>query len=111
VAPAPTSLDALSQKVPERCRDDLTRALEPFWDDETDELGSLLADLNVRGWITTDTNRAWVTTPLGYSFRARAATRVQAMRDRMADGITQADYDNTIAVITRMAANLTPASA
>jgi hypothetical protein len=87
-------------------RDEFARALQPFWNSETEELDSLIVDLTARGWLIGDTHNRWTATPLGASIRSEAATRVRAIRERVVEGITPREYAETIAVLARMAANL-----
>jgi DNA-binding MarR family transcriptional regulator len=81
-------------------------ALAPFWDRADTELDPLLQDLESRGLLQQVADGRWVCTPAGTPVHAAASARVETIRGRLARGITAEEYERTIDVLSRMAANL-----
>ncbi|WP_030429102.1 hypothetical protein [Allokutzneria albata] len=86
-----------------RTRAELSAAMAPF--DETDAVAALLA----REWISK-TEATFALTDAGREGHRATAARVRDARRRITNGISDEDYATTVAVLDRMAANLTASS-
>jgi hypothetical protein len=86
--------------------DEIAEALAPFWDRAGTELDPVLDELQGRGLVEPDADGTWTITSTGSSVRDAAGERVGSIRDRLADGITAEQYEQTIAVLSTMAADL-----
>lgn len=86
----------------------LAVALQPFWEDAAEELPTALAALEEDRCIAEEPGRRWTMTDAGRSVLDEARTQVEAIRARLSDGLSREDYDRTVDVLTRMAANMDP---
>lgn len=85
---------------------DLTEAMRPFLREGAVLLGEVTEELVRRGWISRDTAGRFVFTAEGEAAYSAVAKRVHASRLRTMDGLTQAEYQETVRVLQRMADNL-----
>jgi hypothetical protein len=84
----------------------LDEALAPFWAaGGVPTRAAVLQDLLQRGWVVSDDGRCALT-PSGESAQHAIAERVQLTRQRTTQGLSAADYANTLRTLERMAANL-----
>jgi hypothetical protein len=92
-----------------RSRDDLTRALDPFWTQSRLELDAILDGqdgLASRGWITDDPHTSLVElTPAGQAAHHLVAARVRATRATLLAGLSDQQYADTLRVLAVIAAN------
>jgi len=86
----------------------LSEALRPFWTVDSIGLKQVLADLIGRGWITSEAAHAL--TASGIAANAQLADLVGEVRRTSVDGISAQEYQATLAVLARMAANLESAA-
>ena len=85
---------------------ELDTRLAPFLDDQEPTIGPVLDDLAARGWAARTTGGRAVSTPAGTAAHGDLLADVSAHRRRVTDGIAAEDYQATVAVLHRMAANL-----
>lgn len=84
----------------------LADALRPFWGEGAVTLDEVVEGLTRRGWIARGADGRYALTPDGQAARAAVARQVETIRTRMAEGVTEAEYQMTIGVLRRMADNL-----
>jgi hypothetical protein len=84
----------------------LAAELRPFWGDGEVTLGQVTGELAGRGWLATDGDGRWVLMDAGLAAHAALAEKVGLTRRRMAEGVSGPEYETTVAVLRRMAANL-----
>ncbi|GAA3126324.1 MarR family transcriptional regulator [Streptomyces echinatus] len=92
------SADGRGMTVPE-----LQQAMSDYLRPE-DDLAAEAEDLLRRGWLTLDDGRLWIT-PAGDEARAGLKRHAPAIRDRIHQGIDDADYVTTLKVLRQMIAN------
>lgn len=85
---------------------ELDTRLAPFLDDQEPTIRPVLDDLAARGWAAWTTGGRAAMTPAGAAAHGELLADVSADRRRVADGITAEEYQATMAVLHRMAANL-----
>ncbi|MFP3991927.1 MarR family transcriptional regulator [Streptomyces sp. E11-3] len=94
------SVDGRGMTVPELV-DAMTTYLRP-----EDDLAAEAATLLDRGWVTRDDDgRLWIT-EAGDAARADLKTHAPAWRDRIHEGVDDADYVTTLRVLRRMMRNV-----
>ncbi len=94
------SPDGQGMTVPE-----LTTAMKTYLRPE-DDIAAEAETLLTRSWITRDQDaRLWIT-PAGDAARADLKTHAPAWRDRIHEGIDDADYVTTLKVLQRMMRNV-----
>jgi hypothetical protein len=85
---------------------ELDTRLAPFLDDQEPTIRPVLDDLAARGWAAWTTGGRAAMTPAGAAAHGELLADVSAHRRRVADAITAEEYQATVAVLHRMAANL-----
>jgi DNA-binding MarR family transcriptional regulator len=90
-----------------RSTPELQSELEPFLPDDPDDLSDALSGLVTRGWADSQENVVTMTETGRAQFGLVKAT-VAELRQAMAAGISADEYQATIDVLARMAANLEP---
>jgi DNA-binding MarR family transcriptional regulator len=90
-----------------RSAPELDDELEPFVQDSPDELSDALSGLITRGWAGSQDNVVRLTETGQAQFELIKA-RVTGLRQSMTIGISREEYQATIDVLARMAANLEP---
>ena len=93
-------LDNNPRSVPE-----LQAELQPFIRDSTEDLSDALAGLVTRGWAESNDNIVNLTETGQAQFEIVKAT-VTGLRQALMTGISPEEYQATIDVLARMAANL-----
>lgn len=93
-----------------RDRDDLERALAPFWRDDRPGLEQELADLAARGWTEQRDGKVALTED-GVAAHSRLAPRVEELRSVVTAGLTPEQYRETVRVLAVMAGNVEAAIA
>ena len=88
-----------------RSAPELQTELEPFLPDEPDELSEALSGLITRGWAASQDNVVSLT-ETGQAQFGRVRTKVTQLRQSSMAGISPEEYQVTIGVLSRMAANL-----
>jgi DNA-binding MarR family transcriptional regulator len=88
---------------------ELETELEPFLQERPDELSDALAGLVSRGWADSQDNIVSLT-ETGQAQFERVKTKVAELRQASTAGISPDEYQTTIDVLSRMAANLAPDS-
>lgn len=83
---------------------DLDRRLTPFMDEDEPTVAPVVDQLRERGW--TDGRVALSLTEQGRAAHDELFDRVQGSRRRLSEGITDKEYQDTVNVLERMAANL-----
>ncbi|MFC6013165.1 MarR family transcriptional regulator [Nocardia lasii] len=84
---------------------DLHDALRPFWEGNDESRTAVIDGLLAREWIARDGGRP-VATEAGRAAHEIAARSVGALRRRMADGITDAEFATLTGTLARMIDNL-----
>jgi hypothetical protein len=84
----------------------LAAELRPFWGDGEITLDQAAGELAGRGWLARNGDGRWVLTDTGLAAHAGLAEKVGLTRRRMAEGVSGPEYETTVAVLRRMAANL-----
>ncbi|MDN5756282.1 MAG: MarR family winged helix-turn-helix transcriptional regulator [Arthrobacter sp.] len=89
---------------------ELMSALAPFFDEVSPEgepasPAEHLAELLESGWVSQDGD-SYALTDRGNISLERLTELVEGMRERSSDGVTQEQYETTIATLQRMATNL-----
>ena len=92
-----------------RSAPELEGKLEPFVQDSPDELSDALSGLITRGWAESQDNVVRLTETGQAQFELIKA-KVTELRQSMTIGISPEEYQATIDVLARMAANLAPGS-
>jgi hypothetical protein len=85
-------------------RQDLERALAPFWAADEPGLSGVIAKLDQRGWTTTDEPLAL--TDAGRAAHTELAQRIDETRGTLLNGLTREQYGETVRVLSVMAANV-----
>jgi hypothetical protein len=85
---------------------ELDARLAPFLDDQEPTVRPVLDDLAARGWAAWSADGRATATPAGTAAHGDLLADVSAHRRRVADGVTAQEYQATVAVLQRMAANL-----
>jgi hypothetical protein len=85
---------------------ELDTRLAPFLDDQEPTIRPVLDDLAARGWAVWTSGGRAASTAAGAAAHGDLLAGVSAHRRRVADGITAEEYQATVAVLHRMAANL-----
>jgi DNA-binding PadR family transcriptional regulator len=85
---------------------EIAAALDPFWTESAITLDQALADMTRRGWITGPEPRQLTQ---GGEAALSAIRERTNLREKIMAGLTAEQYTQTVAVLERMAANLTPA--
>jgi len=93
-----------------RSRDDLARALTPFWTADEPGPDRALADLAARGW-TAEPAGAIVLTPAGVAAHADLSRRVDQTRAVVLNGLSPDQYGETVRILSVMAGNVEAAIA
>ena len=88
-----------------RSAPELQTELEPFLQDEPDELSEALSGLITRGWAASQDNVVSLT-ETGQAQFGLVRTKVTQLRQSSMAGISPEEYQATIGVLSRMAANL-----
>ena len=88
-----------------RSAPELQTELEPFLPDEPDELSEALSGLITRGWAASQDNVVSLT-ETGQAQFGLVRTKVTQLRQSSMAGISPEEYQATIGVLSRMAANL-----
>ena len=88
---------------------DLQTELEPFLQDNSDDLSDALSGLVTRGWADSQDNIVKLT-ETGQAQFGLVKAKVAELRQASMAGISPEHYQAMIAVLTRMAANLEPRS-
>ena len=86
-------------------RAQIAEALLPFWVAASVTQTDVVDDLVRRDWAATD-GTTYTLTDDGEAAYQRISADVEALRARALDGVAPADLETTLAVLTRMAANL-----
>lgn len=97
-------LDDGPRSVPE-----LQAELEPFLQEAPDELSDALSALVTRGWADSQDNIVSLTATGEAQFELLKA-KVAKLREASTAGISPEEYQTTLDVLSRMAANLAPDS-
>jgi hypothetical protein len=84
---------------------DLQTELEPFLQDAAGELSDALSGLVTRGWADSQDNIVTLT-QTGQAQLGLVKTKVAEVRQALMIGISGEEYQATIDVLARMAANL-----
>ena len=84
---------------------ELESELEPFLQDDPDELSDAISGLVTRGWADSQDNVVTLT-ETGRAQFGRIKARVAELRQDLMIGISADEYRATIDVLARMAANL-----
>jgi hypothetical protein len=85
---------------------DLDTRLAPFLDDQEPSTRPVLDDLAALGWATWSAGDRAATTPAGTAAHAGLLAEVSAQRRRVTEGVSADEYQGTVTVLARMAANL-----
>jgi DNA-binding MarR family transcriptional regulator len=85
---------------------ELVAAVAPFAAADPSGVHAALEDLLQRGWTEPLPGSRVQLTPAGRGVHARLHSTVAAHRRHIAEGVTEAEYRTTVAVLERMAANL-----
>jgi hypothetical protein len=85
----------------------IAEALLPFWVAASVTQTDVVDDLVRRDWAATD-GSSYTLTEAGEAAAERISADVETLRAHALDGVTPADLATTLAVLTRMAANLEP---
>ena len=88
-----------------RSAPELQTELEPFLQDEPDELSEALSGLITRSWAASQDNVVSLT-ETGQAQFGLVRTKVTQLRQSSMAGISPEEYQVTIGVLSRMAANL-----
>jgi DNA-binding MarR family transcriptional regulator len=88
-----------------RSAPELQTELEPFLQDEPDELSEALSGLITRSWAASQDNVVSLT-ETGQAQFGLVRTKVTQLRQSSMAGISPEEYQATIGVLSRMAANL-----
>jgi DNA-binding MarR family transcriptional regulator len=88
-----------------RSAPELQTELEPFLQDEPDEVSEALSGLITRGWAASQDNVVSLT-ETGQAQFGLVRTKVTQLRESSMAGISPEEYQATISVLSRMAANL-----
>jgi DNA-binding MarR family transcriptional regulator len=86
---------------------ELQSELEPFLQDDPDDLSDALSGLVTRGWADSQDNVVTLT-KTGRAQFGLVMAKVAELRQAMTAGISADEYQATIDVLARMAANLEP---
>jgi DNA-binding MarR family transcriptional regulator len=84
---------------------ELESELEPFLQDDPDDLSEAISGLVTRGWADSQDNVVTLT-ETGRAQFGRVKTKVAELRQDLMIGISADEYRATIDVLARMAANL-----
>ncbi|HZL75940.1 MAG TPA: MarR family winged helix-turn-helix transcriptional regulator [Propionibacteriaceae bacterium] len=84
---------------------ELESELEPFLQDDPDDLSEAISGLVIRGWADSQDNVVTLT-ETGRAQFGRVKTKVAELRQDLMIGISADEYRATIDVLARMAANL-----
>jgi DNA-binding MarR family transcriptional regulator len=90
-----------------RSTPELQSELEPFLQDNPDDLSDALAGLVTRGWADSQENVVTLT-ETGRAQFGLVKAKVAALRQALTAGISADEYQAAIDVLARMAANLEP---
>jgi DNA-binding MarR family transcriptional regulator len=93
-------LEGGPRSVPE-----LQAELEPFLQRDPEELSEALSGLVTRGWADSQDNIVSLT-EIGQAQFGLVKAKVAELRQALSDGISPEEYQATIDVLARMAANL-----
>jgi DNA-binding MarR family transcriptional regulator len=85
---------------------ELDTRLAPFLDDQAPSTRPVLDDLAARGWATWSAGDRAASTPAGSAAHAGLLAEVSAQRRQVTEGVSAEEYQGTVAVLARMAANL-----
>jgi DNA-binding MarR family transcriptional regulator len=85
---------------------ELDARLAPFLGEREPSTRPVLDDLAARGWATWAAGDRAASTPGGAAAHARLLAEVSAQRRRVTEGVSADEYQGTVAVLARMAANL-----
>jgi DNA-binding MarR family transcriptional regulator len=88
-----------------RSAPELQTELEPFLNETSDELDEALSGLVSRGWVDSQDNVV-STTETGQLQFGLVKANVAELRQSLMAGISQEQYQATIEILARMAANL-----
>jgi len=84
---------------------ELESELEPFLQDDPDDLSEAISGLVTRGWADSQDNVVTLT-ETGRAQFGRVKTKIAELRQDLMIGISADEYRATIDVLARMAANL-----
>jgi DNA-binding MarR family transcriptional regulator len=90
-----------------RSTPELQSELEPFLQDDPDDLSDALSGLVTRGWADSQENVVTLT-GTGRAQFGLVKAKVAELRQALTAGISADEYQATIDVLARMAANLEP---
>jgi DNA-binding MarR family transcriptional regulator len=90
-----------------RSTPELQSELEPFLQDDPDDLSDALAGLVTRGWADSQENVVTLT-ETGRAQFGLVKAKVAELRQALTAGISADEYQAAIDVLARMAANLEP---
>ena len=85
---------------------ELDARLAPFLDDQEPTTRPVVDDLAARGWVAWSGDGHAASTQAGAAAHGDLLADVSAQRRRVGDGVTAEEYQATVAVLQRMAANL-----
>ena len=74
--------------------------------DFTGDIGAVVTDLVARGWVQRSTDDSLALTAEGRAGHDRAAAAVGQVRRHVADGLSAAEYEQTVRVLSRMVDNV-----
>lgn len=89
-----------------RTEEEIVEALRPFWGPGAIPVDEVLGELVRRGWVAGDGAGRHALTPDGAAGHTAIQEKVNAIRAATASGLTEEDYQRTIATLRRMAENL-----
>jgi DNA-binding MarR family transcriptional regulator len=74
--------------------------------DFTGDVGAVVTDLVGRGWVQRSADDGLALTPEGRAGHDRAAAAVGQVRRHVADGLSAAEYEQTVRILSRMVDNV-----
>jgi DNA-binding PadR family transcriptional regulator len=89
-----------------RSEAELEEAVAPFLAGDPGSVRSALDELVHRGWVEAERDAWFQLTPSGRQAHARLQRTVAEHRRRTSEGVGEAEYRTTVAVLERMAGNL-----
>jgi hypothetical protein len=89
----------------------LSEAMRPFWGPGAITLDDVTGELTHRGWVTRDDAGRYALTPAGQAGHAAVQEKAQEIRFTVLAGLTEDDYNQTVAALKLMADNLERAAA
>jgi DNA-binding MarR family transcriptional regulator len=89
-----------------RSEAELEEAVAPFLDSDPGSVRGALDELVQRGWVEAEREAWFQLTTSGRKVHGRLQRTVSEHRRRTSEGIGEAEYRTTVAVLERMAGNL-----